>query len=125
MPYQRFLNIDRADPPERWMKALTFFWTQFVVILSHPLISQVGSWERPEIHTSNMLSFVGRSSWQICIPSLAVKEMIPTTGVTSFHVQRVVLYRSTRHQGQMMEDSGEFNWEIRLGIRLRLDCKRL
>ena len=66
------------------MKALTFFWTQFVVIPSQPLISQVGSWERPEIHTSNMLSFVGRSSWQICIPSLAVKEMIPTTGVTKF-----------------------------------------
>lgn len=69
------------------MKALTFLWTQFVGILN-TLIFLVGIWAKPEIHTSNILALSEISSWQICIPSLAVKEtwyyqlMLP-----SFNVQ--------------------------------------
>lgn len=57
MAYHRFLNTDKDDQQERLVKALTLLWTQFVdnqIIL----ISPVGTWERPEIHASNTLSFV-------------------------------------------------------------------
>lgn len=45
--------------------------------------------------------------------------MIPTTDLTKFACARVVHYRSTRHWGQSIESPGEFNWEIRLEIRLQ------